>query len=293
MKDSPQRSTLHVECATITFQQAYPGNQFHCRLYAPRIARRAVPGSFVHVTCNPLRPMRRPLSILRVDAEEGWIELLYRVVGEGTALLAERRGGESLSLLGPVGNGFRPDTSHGARPLLIGGGVGMPPMLFLADRLRHHPGVEALALLGSETGFPFSPTRSALPVAGLDPAIDATAPLLEEWGVAGRLTSQNGGDGIYRGWVTGLAQQWLEALPETERSRVTLYACGPHPMLEACAALARQFGLPCQVSLEEFMACAVGGCAGCTVEVTLADGGKAMRRVCVDGPVFDAEAVFG
>ena len=117
-------------------------------------------------------------------------------------------------------------------------------------------------------------------------------PLLEDWGIASRLASLQGYPGCFQGYVTDLARSWLDALGADRRSRVHVFACGPHPMLEAVATMARGYGLPCQVSLEEFMACAVGGCAGCVVEVQTRQG-PAMKRVCVDGPVFDAESVFG
>ena len=106
-----------------------------------------------------------------------------------------------------------------------------------------------------------------------------------------RLASLKGYPGCFQGYVTDLAAAWLAGLAPAARAEVAIYACGPTPMLAACAAVARRFGVPCQVSLEEFMACAVGGCAGCAVEVATADG-PAMKRVCVDGPVFDAAAVF-
>jgi dihydroorotate dehydrogenase electron transfer subunit len=115
--------------------------------------------------------------------------------------------------------------------------------------------------------------------------------LLEEWGVPSRLASGADFPGCFPGFVTELAEVWLASLTQAELGAVEIFACGPTPMLKACAALARRFHVPCQVSLEEFMACAVGGCAGCSVEVRTAEG-PAMKRVCVDGPVFDAYAVF-
>jgi dihydroorotate dehydrogenase electron transfer subunit len=115
-------------------------------------------------------------------------------------------------------------------------------------------------------------------------------PLLDDWGVPSRLSSLQGYAGCYEGYVTDLARAWLGALSEDERAQVEIFACGPHPMLAATARLANEFGLPCQVSLEEFMACAVGGCAGCAVRINTPQG-PAMKRVCVDGPVFDAAAV--
>jgi dihydroorotate dehydrogenase electron transfer subunit len=116
-------------------------------------------------------------------------------------------------------------------------------------------------------------------------------PLLDDWGIPSRLASLQGFAGCHQGYVTELAHAWLESLTPEQRSEVGLYSCGPHPMLEAVVNLARTFGLPVQVSLEEFMACAVGGCAGCVVEVST-EQGPAMKRVCVDGPVFDGYSVF-
>jgi len=116
-------------------------------------------------------------------------------------------------------------------------------------------------------------------------------PLLEDWGIASRLTSRSGFAGCHDGYVTDLARPWLAQLDAATRAEVEIFACGPTPMLKAVASLASEFGVACQVSLEEFMACAVGGCAGCVVEVATPQG-KAMKRVCVDGPVFDATTVF-
>jgi dihydroorotate dehydrogenase electron transfer subunit len=116
-------------------------------------------------------------------------------------------------------------------------------------------------------------------------------PLLDGWGVPSRLASLAGFPGCFEGYVTDLAAAWLSSLDEPALAEVELFACGPTPMLQATARVARRFGVPCQVSLEEFMACAVGGCAGCAVPV-VTDSGLAMKRVCVDGPVFDANAVF-
>ena len=116
-------------------------------------------------------------------------------------------------------------------------------------------------------------------------------PLIESWNIPTRLASQADIGGTYRGFVTDLAREGLSTLSDDERKDVEIFTCGPTPMLKAVTALARDFDLPCQVSLEEFMACAVGGCAGCTVLVH-SDDGPAMKRVCVDGPVFDAYTIY-
>jgi dihydroorotate dehydrogenase electron transfer subunit len=116
-------------------------------------------------------------------------------------------------------------------------------------------------------------------------------PLLEEWGIPCGLASLQKYEGVYQGYVTDLAKDFLGSLTSDELSNVEIYTCGPHPMLEAVSKLANEYNIPCQASLEEFMACAVGGCAGCVVEVQT-DSGSAMKRVCVDGPVFEAQSVF-
>ena len=285
------RDTIFIENAEVLGHDAHPGAQFVLRLQAPEVASRAKPGSFVHLSCDPLLPMRRPLSIMRVDAAAGWVEFLYKVVGEGTRLLSGRRAGERLSLMGPIGQPFVPHMER-RRPLLIGGGVGIPPMIFLADSLRRIKGAyEPFVIMGSEVPFPFTARPSQIMVAGMPQGTIAAMPLLEDWNVPSRLASLRGYPGCFEGYVTDLARCWLDALSAEQRGEVEVFACGPHPMLEAVAALARDYRLPCQVSLEEFMACAVGGCAGCVVEVRT-DKGPAMKRVCVDGPVFDARAVF-
>jgi dihydroorotate dehydrogenase electron transfer subunit len=285
------RNSILLEEAEILAHDAYPGAQHVLRLHAPGIASRALAGTFVHLRCDPMLPMRRPLSIMRAHRQDGWIELLYRVFGHGTALLAQRKNGERLSVLGPIG---RPFVAHAERPrpLLIGGGVGIPPMIFLADAMRSDSADYApLVLMGSETPFPFTPRPSQIMCPGLPQGVIAAMPLLEDWGIASRLASQQDFPGCYEGYVTELARVWLLSLPEHQRQEVEIFACGPHPMLEATARVAREFELPCQVSLEELMACAVGGCAGCTILVQTPDG-PAMKRVCVDGPVFEAAAVY-
>jgi dihydroorotate dehydrogenase electron transfer subunit len=283
------RYTLFVEDAVILSHVRYPGNQYVLRVSAERCAFHARPGSFAHIQCAPTLPLRRPLSIMRVDARQGWIEFLYKDVGKGTHALSSRITGETINLIGPVGTPFRPDWSR-PRTLMLGGGVGIPPMIFLADSLRADRHWQPLVLIGSEVPFPFSARPSRILVPGMEDGVIAAMPLLDDWGVPSRLASLQGYPGCFQGYITDLARGWLEALTDGERAEVSIYACGPHPMLEAAAQLAQEYALPCQVSLEEFMACAVGGCAGCTVRITTPEG-PAMKRVCVEGPVFDASII--
>lgn len=294
------RNTIFVEDCEILSHQAFDGEQYIMRVHAPKIADKAQPGSFAHLTVHPLRPMRRPISIMRVSKELGWVDFLYKKLGEGTALLAENKVGENINIMGPIGKAFEIKEER-KRPLLIGGGVGMPPMIFIAEHCHklnlaqsnreQKTNYEPFVILGSEVPFPFTTKPSEIMVSGIPDGVIAAMPLLDDWNIPSRLASLQGYAGTYEGYVTDLARHWLKSLSKEQLNEVEIYSCGPHPMLEAVAKLAKEFDLPCQVSLEEFMACAVGGCAGCVVEVQT-DQGPAMKRVCVDGPVFDAYTVF-
>jgi dihydroorotate dehydrogenase electron transfer subunit len=286
------RDSVFLEDARILAQRAWPGQQFVLRVQAPRAARKALPGTFAHITCDPQGsvPMRRPLSIMRAAPAEGWLEFLYKPKGHGLEMLGTRQPGEVLSVLAPVGHGFTVDPVR-PRLLALGGGVGIPPMIFLAEQVRADGRLRPLVLMGSEVPFPFELVESQLDVPGVaKPATHAVA-LLEQWGVPSRLASNAGIAGAHRGYITDLARDALQAMTDHERAETQVFACGPTPMLEAVAKLARDFDLPCQVALEEYMACGIGGCAGCTVLLQTPDG-PAMKRVCVDGPVFDARHVY-
>jgi dihydroorotate dehydrogenase electron transfer subunit len=286
------RGSICLEDAAVLAHTHLAAGQHVIRLQAPRCASRATAGSFVHLQCDTTIRMRRPLSIMRVEPIAGWIEVLYKEVGAGMIALSRRRVGEQLSVLGPIGRGF---TLHPERPrvLAIGGGVGIPPMIFLTETLRadHRAEWRPLVLMGSEIPFPFTTRPSHILVPGFPPEVIACMPLLDEWGVPSRLATRAGFAGCFDGWITDLACAWLSTLTPAQLQETEIFSCGPTPMLAAVAKLARSFDLPCQVSLEEYMACAVGGCAGCAVQVNTPEG-PAMKRVCVDGPVFDARLVF-
>lgn len=288
----PHRGTIFVEDVEVLAHQSFPGDQYVLRVKAPKCAAHAKPGSFVHISCDPALPMRRPMSIMRVSREDGWVEMLYKAIGDGTRLLAQRHVGDVLSMMGPIGIPFTSDPSK-PRALLIGGGVGIPPMVFIADHLRRDKAVpwKPFVIMGSEVPFPFTVQPSAIMVPGLPDGVIGGMPLMDDWGIPSRLASLQGYAGCFDGYVTDLARHWLRGLDESQRAEVAIYTCGPTPMLAAVAKLAREFNLPCHVSLEEHMACAVGGCAGCAVRVET-DEGPAMKKVCVDGPVFDAYRVF-
>lgn len=229
---------------------------------------RTLPGQFVHVAvANPLSHdplLRRPFSLYRrLDGDR--FSMLYRVIGRGTRLLAEMGPGDRIDILGPLGQGFSLEPGM-KQPALVGGGVGVPPLFYWAQGVLHGQ-YPAQAILGFAT--------SDLVICAADfAAMDIPVQLTTIDGTAGR-----------KGLVT---EPLAEALAASEIDAV--YACGPHPMLAAVAALCKAHGLPAQLALEEWMGCGVGACLSCVVRCHTPEG-TAYRRVCKEGPVFRAEEV--
>ena len=281
------RDTISVnDCQLLAYYQ-FEADQYIITLESKEIADSTRPGQFVHLSVSGMLAMRRPISVMSVDADNGTFDLLYKIVGEGTKQLADRRIGDVLSVIGPIGNGF--ELTDRKIPLLIGGGVGMPPMIAIAQKIKDNAYYNPYVILGSEVPFPFEASQSSLN--GFNSSKFYTMPLLEEWRVPCGLASLQDYEGVYKGYVTDLAREYLDSLSSSDLKEVEVFTCGPNPMLEAVSKLSNEYNLPCQASLEEYMACAVGGCAGCVVEVAT-ENGPAMKRVCVDGPVFDAKTVF-
>jgi len=278
-------ASIFDEQARVMAHASHPGDQYIMRLHAPKTAAHAKPGQFVHLRVSPERPLRRPISIMLTDPKTGTVDLLYKAIGEGTRLLAERKANDTIPMLGPIGQPF--DLSdHNKRYILIGGGVGIPPMIFAADHLQSQ--ADCVLFAGSEVAFPFALKPSSTLLPGINGNTILAIQSLEERGIASRLASNAGLYGCYEGHVPDLARDYLLALNEQERARCVLLSCGPHPMLHAVARLGRELSLPTFLSLEEHMACGIGGCAGCVVK-TIEDDTERYRRVCVDGPVFAAE----
>lgn len=292
MNIKAHRNTIFVEDAEVLSRQDFAAQQYLFKLAAPKCARAARPGQFIHVACDVNVPMRRPLSLMRADAEKGTIEILCKAHGPGLSALAGKTAGDKLNMMGPIGQGFVP---HADKPLtvLIGGGYGIPPMIFLAETLcgnleaSHKP----LVFLSSELPFPFRTRPSTIMVDGMPDGVIAALSLLDEQGIPCRLSSRSDFPGCHDGFATDLAGAWLATLNADTLKQVEVFVCGPTPLLKAAIQLARQFGVACQVSMEEYMACAVGGCAGCAVQINTPQG-PMMKRVCVDGPVFDAQVLL-
>lgn len=230
-------------------------------LRSPRIAHDVRPGQFVHVRIAEGADfiLRRPFSVHRVAGDT--LELLYQVLGRGTAALAEARPGAALSLAGPLGSGWRvPDRLEHA--LLVAGGLGAAPLAMLAEELAERGTLVTVAY--------GAPTRDRLVARAVFDRVARKVEVATDDGSAGE-----------RGFVTALVERLL-----ADDSPGLVYACGPELMERAVANLASTAGVPCQVSLERLMACGVGACLSCVVST--AEGPK---RCCVEGPVFDAEEV--
>jgi dihydroorotate dehydrogenase electron transfer subunit len=233
------------------------GDVFDFTVDAGDLAGISRAGQFAQIYV-PGKTLRRPISICEADPENRALRFVIQVRGEGTAVLAGLEEGDSFDLLAPLGTGFEPgDTSR--RALFVGGGIGVPPLLGAAKPF----GGNAVLAAGFRSG-------------------DAVI-LKEDFEAAGcevRIATDDGSFGR-RGLVT-------ELLGATEFD--VIFACGPRPMLRAVSRLADERGVPCQVSLEERMACGVGACLGCAVRLRGA-AGEFYGRVCRDGPVFDSRSV--
>lgn len=218
-------------------------------------------GQFLHIACGEGLLLRRPISVCMVQQDEphDTARIVFEVRGEGTQWLAQRQVGDKLNVLGPLGNGFA--VAPNDRLLLVGGGIGVPPLLGQAAFTAKN----ATAVLGFRS---------------------ADRAMLEEdyqdYCEAVYLCSDDGSLGRH-----GFVDAQLKDILEQDKNFTAVLACGPKPMLKSVARVAAKYGVPCQVSLEERMACGVGACLGCAVQ--MADG--AMKHVCKDGPVFDAKEV--
>lgn len=245
----------------IKSKQNLARNIYDIVVSCPEMAKEALPGQFVHIRVAG-KSLRRPISICEIDREAGCLRLVFEVRGEGTEQMAQWRAGDSIDLIGPLGKGFTL-LPAGKKAVLIGGGIGTPPMLALAK----HYGADCTVI----TGFR---TASAVILQEDFKAVGAKTVLCTDDGSVGE-----------KGFVTGT----LETLLMREKPDI-ICACGPHPMLRSVASLADEKGIHCEVSLEERMGCGVGACLVCACKV-VKDSKEYFAHVCKDGPVFDAKEI--
>ncbi len=233
----------------------------------------ARPGQFVTLRFgDQLSPLlRRPFSIHRqIKASDGHtegIELLYRVVGNCTRTLSTYEKGETLDILGPLGNSFSvPD--HARRVFMVGGGIGVAPMCFLAESLRDKAA---------------EPSECEIFIGGRSLDDLLCHENFSDMGMTVHLTTDDGSGGE-KGLVTVPLERVIK-----KASPDVICACGPEPMLKAVAQMAKAYGIPCQLSLETVMACGLGACLGCALEGEPHE--EKYKHVCADGPIFDAKAI--
>jgi len=255
-----------VKAKIILNEKAAP-ERFRMRLEAPSIAKEARPGQFLMLKCqdDPLFMLRRPLAFHRIMKDS--FDVLYQVVGKGTEILAQRKPGETLDVIGPLGNGF---TSHVPRPtshvILIAGGIAVAPLLAFAEALPKKICSKSVVIIGACT-------KSHIL------CVDE----FKKLGLRVEIATEDGTMGE-KGLATDALKDFLRSTPHALRS--TIFACGPKRMLKEVAKIARTNEIKCEVSLEEKMACGTGVCLGCAVKTV-----KGNRLVCKDGPVFNAEEI--
>ena len=281
------RATMHPAATVLENRQVARGT-FLLSVAAPEIARRILPGQFVMVrgggegSDDPL--LGRPFALYDVRRDVGGepvaLDVVYLVIGRGTAALSRRAPGDRVDVWGPLGNGFGPSPGPGPA-VFVAGGIGQTPFLALG---REWLGRASYGDLPREAG---SPVAGATLLYGARSAeFLAGVPDFERAGIAVEVATDDGSAGR-PGFVTGLLEDRLRAGERPAK----IVACGPPPMLAAVARLAQSHGVACDVSLENHMACGFGACFSCVTPILQDDGRPDLRRVCVEGPVFPAERV--
>lgn len=233
---------------------------FDMTLKAEEIAKEAKAGQFISVYLNnKSKILPRPISICGIDKEAGTLRIVYRTVGDGTKELSDYKEGEMVKILGPLGNGF---TQKDKKAILIGGGIGIPPMLELMKQLD----CDKIAVLGYRDSDMF-----------LKDEFEAVGDVV--------ISTEDGSFGTKGNVIDVIKEQGVEGS--------IIYACGPTPMLRGIKAYAEEMGIEAQISMEERMACGIGACLVCVCKSKDVDSHSHVhnKRVCKDGPVFDAREV--
>jgi len=250
--------------ALITKQECMTGEIYEMRIQAEGIAKEAKAGQFVSLYCKEGgRLLPRPISICGIDKEKGELRLVYRIAGEGTREFSKMKAGEEITVTGPLGNGFMTeDLKKGMHAVLLGGGIGIPPMLELAKTL---PGEKTIVL-------------------GYRDADTFLAKEFEAYGTV-LIASDNGAVGVKGNVIDAMKAEGVKG--------DLFFACGPKPMLRGIKEYATEQGARAQLSLEERMACGIGACLACVCKTTKKDEHSQVNntRICKEGPVFYAEDI--
>jgi dihydroorotate dehydrogenase electron transfer subunit len=253
---------MNIHRCTVEALREVAANTFVLRVFSPPLAREIQPGQFLNIKISagtdPL--LRRPFSVYRVEGDR--VEIVFNVVGRGTSVLWKKRPGDILDVLGPLGTPVSVADPGFDTALLVGGGLGVAPLPLLTAALRR-AGKTVRTFLGART----------------------SAHVVREFLENVLVATDDGSEGLH-GTVVDLLDRTLDLEPGTRRK---IFGCGPTAMLHALAESARRREIPCEVSLEGPMACGIGICQGCPVE--LADGEKKYALMCTDGPMFDIRKI--
>jgi dihydroorotate dehydrogenase electron transfer subunit len=273
MKEQTLLPRIHG--AELVYNRAVAPGVFRMRVRCPSASRHALPGQFIMLrVCDQSAPLlRRPFSLCGADGET--IEILYRVAGIGTSIMTGWKAPQEVNFIGPLGRGFAiPDALETA--YVVAGGIGIAPLLFLLRHLGEQRKGSGISLfMGGKTA---EETR----------VLDDFKPLPGSCFIA-----TDDGSAGFHGLVTDLFSAHIKKLPNHDPHRAGLFSCGPRAMEKVMTAIADRFGIHCQVSLEESMACGIGACLGCAVKTrtrsdAAAGGTFSYQRVCAEGPVFDS-----
>lgn len=269
-------SKIYQKNAVIVDNFRISGSYYKLILAAPEIADRIIPGQFVHVRVDertdPL--LRRPFSVHRVISNKGkpgkgHIEILYEVAGRGTEILSKISSKKKLDILGPLGNGFTISLKYSIN-MLIAGGMGVAPLMFLAEKLSEakteNLKQKIFVLIGAQTKLKIFCEKE-----------------FKKLGCDVRISTDDGSRG-FKGKVTDLLAEELSAIHFSAPANI--YACGPEAMHKALALIARRNNIRAQISLETYMACGFGVCMGCATNTT-----RGYKLVCKDGPVFSVNEI--
>ncbi|MEQ6341869.1 MAG: dihydroorotate dehydrogenase electron transfer subunit [Gammaproteobacteria bacterium] len=235
------------ETAAVLSHQKLANHYHMLRLHAPACAALARPGHFASLYYDTTHCS---LSIMRTDPNAGWVDFLYRAVDSDTLLLSQQKPANHIKLTAPLGNAFI-TCKDKPQALLIGEGVGIPSLIFLADALRYERAIQPLFLMGFDGPLPFAPHPSRFIVHGIPPGVIAAMPLMEDWAIPSRLANTQGLPGCFDGNVVDLACIWLESLTAGQRDEAEIFASGPRLMVEAATRLALDHQVAYQASLHE------------------------------------------
>lgn len=269
MISSPPQSH---DCTVLSNKRLSKNNIYLTRFHCPDISKNSSSGQFVNVKVSHgfLPLLRRPFSICKVDKAAGWFELLWQIVGQGTALMADYKVEDVVNIIGPLGQGFRikPEIESA---ILVGGGLGIAPLPFLCQDILEKSSADIAVYVG---------VRSKADLAMVELFNDFDINIIQ--------CTEDGSAGI-QGYVT---KPLIEKLTTKGSVTPVLFSCGPEGFLQRMIDIADEFQVEGQISVETVMGCGFGICVGCPVAVRdYAEGERKYKLTCMDGPVFDSREV--